>query len=38
MVDLFSEEFLVRLRQEAQPKTKTSRAVLNAIKDLSSKN
>ena len=38
MVDLFSMEFLSNLREEAKPKTRTSKAVLEAIKDISAKN
>ena len=38
MIDIFSSEFLTQLREEVKPKTKTSKAVLEAIKDLSTKN
>ena len=38
MIDIFSHEFLTQLKQDVKPKTKTSKAVLEAIKDLTNKN
>lgn len=36
MIDIFAPEFLLSLRQELKPKTKASKAVLEAIRDLTS--
>lgn len=38
MFDLFSSDFLTSLREEVRNKAKTSKALLEAIKDLSHTN
>lgn len=38
MVDMFSKEFLSQLRADSYSKAKTSKAILNAIQDLSAIN